>query len=231
MDSGPLPPTTGTTPVPGLPNFGLSPQLLSALSSLPKAQTMSSLPTLSAQTTLHTSTSPATTLMDSHPSIDIGSSAMSGIAAAPVSAADEFKQNTSLVLSAFIPRVQEIARAILQDFRLLEQGRTKRKTPQLRSLVSMLLSIIGKDKLQANGKLSANIVQLKSSLMELHSILRQSGVGSLPITFAKDGSSTIGTLNVDEATANVSAAYTRATQCRENSSIVQNILEQDLPAK
>ncbi|KAG8746110.1 hypothetical protein FRC12_014364 [Ceratobasidium sp. 428] len=207
MDSGPLPPTTGTTPVPGLPNFGLSPQLLSALSSLPKAQTMSSLPTLSAQTTLHTSTSPATTLMDSHPSIDIGSSAMSGIAAAPVSAADEFKQNTSLVLSAFIPRVQEIARAILQD--LARSYETENPAAQVAS----------------------NIVQLKSSLMELHSILRQSGVGSLPITFAKDGSSTIGTLNVDEATANVSAAYTRATQCRENSSIVQNILEQDLPAK
>ncbi|KAG8726326.1 hypothetical protein FRC12_023495 [Ceratobasidium sp. 428] len=116
MDSGSFPPTAGTTPVPGFPNFGLSPQLLGALSSLPKAQAMSSLPTsLSTQTTLHTSTSPATTLMDSHPSIDIGSSSISGIAAAPVSAADEFKQNTSLVLSAFIPRVQEIARAILQD--------------------------------------------------------------------------------------------------------------------
>jgi hypothetical protein len=78
---------------------------------------------------------------------------------------------------------------------------------------------------------AANVIQLKSSLMELHSILRQSGVGSLPITLAGEGLATIGALNVEEATTNVGAAYNRANQCRENSSIAQNILEQELPAK
>ncbi|KAG9122157.1 hypothetical protein FRC07_001591 [Ceratobasidium sp. 392] len=168
---------------------------------------MSGLPALSAQTTFHTSTSPAPTLMDSHASIDITGSTLSGIAAAPVSAADEFKQNTSLILSAFIPRVQELARAVLQDLARSYEA----ETPSVQA--------------------AANIMQLKSSLMELHSILRQSGIGSLPIAFTGDGSATIGTLSADEATANVGAAYNRAAQCRENSSIVQNILEQELPAR
>ncbi|KAG9100084.1 hypothetical protein FS749_016353, partial [Ceratobasidium sp. UAMH 11750] len=188
-------PLTGTTPIPGLPNqlnFGL----LSTLPPLPKAQIMSGLPALSAQTTFHTSTSPAPTLMDSHPSLDLTGSNLSGMAAAPMSAAEEFKQNTSLVLSAFIPRVQELAGAILQD--LARSYETENPSMQAAS----------------------NIIQLKSSLMELHSILRQSGVGSLPITFAADGSATIGALSVDQATANVGAAYSRAAQCRENASIV-----------
>ncbi|KAG8742531.1 hypothetical protein FRC10_001298 [Ceratobasidium sp. 414] len=209
MNSESLPPA-GTTSVPALPNqlnFGLSPKFLSALSSLPRTQAMSGLPPLGAQTTFHTSTSPAPTLMDSHPSLDLTGSNLSGIATAPVSAAEEFKQNTSLVLSAFIPRVQELARAILQD--LARSYETENPSVQAAS----------------------NIVQLKSSLMELHSILRQSGVGSVPIMFAGDGSATIDALSVDQATANVSAAYSRAAQCRDNSSIVQNILEQELPAK
>ncbi|QRV80343.1 hypothetical protein RhiJN_08358 [Ceratobasidium sp. AG-Ba] len=191
-------------------NFGLSPKFLSALSSLPRTTppAMSNgLPSLSTQTTFHTSTSPAPTLMDSsQPSIDLASSTLSGITAVPVSAVDEFKQNTSLVVSAFIPRVQELARSIIQDLARSYEA----ESPSVQA--------------------ASNIMQLKASLMELHSILRQSGIGSLPITLGGDGSASIGTLSVDEATANVGAAFNRASQCRENSTIVQNILEQELPA-
>lgn len=76
-------------------------------------------------------------------------------------------------------------------------------------------------------------MQLKTSLAELHAILRRSGIGSLPLEFQGDAmsSAVIRTIGAEEATSNVSAAYNRATQCRENAGIVQNILEQELPAK
>lgn len=76
-------------------------------------------------------------------------------------------------------------------------------------------------------------MQLKSSLSELRTILRQSGIGSLPLTFSDEstGSAVVRTINVDEISVNVGAAYNRANQCRENAGIVQNVLEQELPTR
>ncbi|KAF8602389.1 hypothetical protein BDV93DRAFT_198726 [Ceratobasidium sp. AG-I] len=191
--------------------FTIPNRLLNAFSSLPAHQpspsNMSELPTLNSQTTFHTS-SPVPTLLDST-SVDLSSTGLPGISVPAVSAADEFKANSSLVVSTFIPRVQELARAILHDLaRSYELD-----TPPT--------------------QIASNVVQLKSSLMELHSILRQSGVGSLPLTLPADklNVATIRSPTVEEATTNVGAAYNRANQCRENSGAVHSILEQELPAR
>lgn len=214
MNLGPPPTTNSAISVPGLAGsstFGIPNRFLNALSSLPVHQirppNMSGLPALSSQTTFHTS-SPAPTLLDGT-SIDLSGSGLPGIAVPAVSPADEFKENTSLVVSTFIPRVQELARTILHDLaRSYELD-----TP--------------------SAQIASNTIQLKSSLMELHSILRQSGVGSLPLTLPIDKMSpaTTRTLSVEEATSNVGAAYNRANLCRENSGAVHSILEQELPAK
>lgn len=74
---------------------------------------MSGLP-LSAQPTFNSSNSPAPTLLDGNPSIDLSGSSLSGVTV-NVSATDEFKQNVSLVVNTFIPRVQELTRSILHD--------------------------------------------------------------------------------------------------------------------
>ncbi|KAG8715942.1 hypothetical protein FRC11_012561 [Ceratobasidium sp. 423] len=126
-----------------------------------------------------------------------------------VSPADEFKQNVTLIVHTFIPRVQELTRAIMHDLsRSYEPD-----TPQY--------------------QIAANIMQLKASLAELQSILRQSGVGSLPLSppSSTTGSATIRTISVDEISASVSAAYGRANQCRANATIVQNVLEQEVPTR
>jgi hypothetical protein len=76
-------------------------------------------------------------------------------------------------------------------------------------------------------------MQLKASLTELQSILRQSGIGSLPLN-SPDGpnsSASVRTVTVDEISASVSAAYSRANQCRANATIVQNVLEQEVPTR
>lgn len=194
-------------------SFGVSSKFLPSLSSLPVqqpstvTQDMSGLP-LSSQPTFNSATSPTPTLMDGNPSIDLSGSSLSGVPV-NVSATDEFKQNVSLVINTFIPRVQELTRSILHDLsRSYEPD-----TPQ--------------------AQIAANIVQLKSSLAELRTILRQSGIGSLPLTFSGDSASSavVRTISVDEATINVGAAYNRANQCRENAGIVQNVLEQELPTR
>ena len=97
--------------------FALPNRFLNAFSSLPidqpSSSNMSELPTLSSQATFHAS-SPVPTLLDST-SVDLSSTGLPGISVPVVSAADEFKANSSLVVSTFIPRVQELARAILHD--------------------------------------------------------------------------------------------------------------------
>ncbi|KAJ1302691.1 hypothetical protein OPQ81_003007 [Rhizoctonia solani] len=195
-------------------NLGLSPRFLSTLHSLPataqpsRTQLMSSLPTLNSQSTFTSGTSPAPTLMDGNPAIDLSNSGIPG-ASVSVSPADEFKQNVSLVVNTFIPRVQELTRTIMHDLsRSYEPD-----TPQ--------------------SQIAANIMQLKASLVELQSILRQSGVGSLPLSSPEDttNSAAIPTISVDEISASVGAAYSRANQCRANATIVQNVLEQEVPTR
>lgn len=169
---------------------------------------MSGLSAMNSQSTFTSGTSPAPTLMDGNPSIDLPGSGISGAAVA-VSPGEEFKQNVSLVVNTFIPRVQELTRAIMHDLsRSYEPD-----TPQ--------------------SQIAANIMQLKASLAELQSILRQSGIGSLPLSFSDDttNSAVIRTISVEEISASVSAAYSRANQCRANATIVQNVLEQEVPAR
>ncbi|KAL5640271.1 hypothetical protein ACGC1H_007517 [Rhizoctonia solani] len=195
-------------------SFDLSPRFLSTLHPLPTAvqpsrnQLMAGLPSLNSQSTFTSGASPAPTLMDGNPAIDLSSSGIPGGPAA-VSPADEFKQNVSLVVNTFIPRVQELTRVVMHDLsRSYEPD-----TPQ--------------------SQIAANIMQLKASLAELQSILRQSGIGSLPLSFPDDtaSSAVIRTVSVDEISASVGAAYSRANQCRANATIVQNVLEQELPAR
>ncbi|CAE6342518.1 unnamed protein product [Rhizoctonia solani] len=202
-------PSTASDPL----NFDLSPRFLSSLHPLPtvvqpsRNQLMAGLPSLNSQSTFTSGASPAPTLMDGNPSIDLSSSGIPGGPA--VSPADEFKQNVSLVVNTFIPRVQELTRVVMHDLsRSYEPD-----TPQ--------------------SQIAANIMQLKASLAELQSILRQSGIGSLPLSFPDDtaSSAVIRTVSVDEISASVSAAYNRANQCRANATIVQNVLEQELPVR
>ncbi|CUA67458.1 hypothetical protein RSOLAG22IIIB_03107 [Rhizoctonia solani] len=169
---------------------------------------MSGLPTLNSQSTFTSGTSPAPTLMDGNPPIDLSSSGMPG-GPIGVSPADEFKENVSLVVNTFIPRVQELTRAVMHDLaRSYEPD-----TPQT--------------------QIADNIMQLKASLAELQSILRQSGIGSLPLSFPDDtaSSAVIRAVSVEEISASVKAAYNRANQCRANATIVQNVLEQELPTR
>ncbi|CAE6514891.1 unnamed protein product [Rhizoctonia solani] len=204
----------GPSSTPDPLSFGLSPRFLSTLSTLPGAvqpsrtQLTSGLPSMNSQSTFTSGTSPAPTLMDSNPPIDLSSSGIPG-GSVTVSPGDEFKQNVSLVVNTFIPRVQELTRAIMHDLsRSYEPD-----TPQ--------------------SQIAANIMQLKASLAELQSILRQSGVGSLPLSFPDDttSSAAIRTISVDEISASVSTAYNRANQCRANATIVQNVLEQEVPTR
>ncbi|CAE6452204.1 unnamed protein product [Rhizoctonia solani] len=204
----------GPSSAPDPLNFGLSPRFLSALDSLPataqsqRAQLMSGLPSLNSQSTFTSGNSPAPTLMDGNPPIDLTAS---GIAAASiaVSPADEFKQNVSLVVNTFIPRVQELTRVIMHDL----SRSYELDTPQ--------------------SQIAANVMRLKASLTELQAILRQSGIGSLPLSFpdGTNNSASIPAVTVDEISASVSIAYSRANQCRANATIVQNVLEQEVPTR
>ncbi|ELU41167.1 hypothetical protein AG1IA_04810 [Rhizoctonia solani AG-1 IA] len=177
----------GSSPAADPLNFGLSPRFLSALNSLPataqpqRAQAMSGLPSLNSQSTFTSGNSPASTLIDGNAAIDLASSGIPG-----TSPADEFKQNVSLVVGTFIPRVQELTRAIIHDL-----------------------------------------------LTELQSILRQSGIGTLPLNLldGTNNSASIRAVTVEDISASVSEAYSRATQCRANATIVQNVLEQEVPTR
>ncbi|CAE6414375.1 unnamed protein product [Rhizoctonia solani] len=212
--SGSQPPSKGQSSTSDPLNFGLSPRFLSTLHALPpvaqhsRTQLMSGLSTMNSQSTFTSGTSPAPTLMDGNPPIDLPGSGVPGAAVA-VSPADEFKQNVSLVVNTFIPRVQELTRAIMHDLsRSYEPD-----TPQ--------------------SQIAANITQLKASLAELQSILRQSGVGSLPLNFPDDttSSAVVRAISVEEISASVGAAYARANRCRANATIVQNVLEQEVPTR
>ncbi|GAB1526908.1 hypothetical protein RhiTH_010082 [Rhizoctonia solani] len=205
----------GSSPAADPLNFGLSPRFLSALNSLPataqpqRAQAMSGLPSLNSQSTFTSGNSPASTLIDGNAAIDLASSGIPG-----TSPADEFKQNVSLVVGTFIPRVQELTRAIIHDLLLACSSRSyEPDVPQ--------------------SHIAANVMQLKASLTELQSILRQSGIGTLPLNLldGTNNSASIRAVTVEDISASVSEAYSRATQCRANATIVQNVLEQEVPTR
>ncbi|KAF8684717.1 hypothetical protein RhiXN_09822 [Rhizoctonia solani] len=200
----------GSSPAADPLNFGLSPRFLSALNSLPataqpqRAQAMSGLPSLNSQSTFTSGNSPASTLIDGNAAIDLASSGIPG-----TSPADEFKQNVSLVVGTFIPRVQELTRAIIHDL-------SRSYEPDV-----------------PQSHIAANVMQLKASLTELQSILRQSGIGTLPLNLldGTNNSASIRAVTVEDISASVSEAYSRATQCRANATIVQNVLEQEVPTR